>query len=84
MTMMLWRAGQTHTAIARLAGLFVAHAGGGFVHQEKLRVLRDQHANFQPLFLPVTQRAGLPSARSVKPTVLSTSPMRSRCAGVVR
>ena len=30
-----------------------SHPGGGFVDEEELRVLGEQHANFEPLFLAV-------------------------------
>ena len=45
--------------VPRAVRLFIRHAGRRFVHQEKLRVLREQHANFEPLLLSVGQRAGL-------------------------
>ena len=37
-------------------GLFVAHARGGLVEQQHLRLLHQQHADFQPLLLPVRQK----------------------------
>ena len=39
-------------------GLAVGHAGDRLVDQQELRVLRQQHADFQPLLLPVRQRSG--------------------------
>ena len=60
MTMMLWLARQAHQQFAGFVGLLVGHAGGGLVHQKQFGVLRDQHADFQPLLLAVAQRAGLP------------------------
>ena len=38
----------------KLGGLFAfgrGHAGGGFVDEQKLGVLGEEHADFQPLFL---------------------------------
>jgi hypothetical protein len=40
-----------------LLGLLVGHAGDGFVHQQQLRVLHEQHADLQPLLLAVAQQA---------------------------
>ena len=45
---------------ARLMCLHVGHARGGFVHEEQPGALREQHADLQPLLLPVGQRAGFP------------------------
>ena len=39
-------------------GLAVGHAGDRLVHQEELRVLRQQHADLEPLLLPMRQRSG--------------------------
>jgi hypothetical protein len=35
------------------------HPGCRFVDQQQLRILGQQHADFQPLLLPVRQLAGL-------------------------
>ena len=58
---------------AGFVGLLVGHAGGGFIHQEQFGVLREQHADFQPLFLAVAQRAGFVSALPSSATVSRTS-----------
>ncbi len=42
--------------------LGVGHAGDRLVDQQKLRLLRQQHADFEPLLLPMRQRAGKPVA----------------------
>ena len=42
----------------RLFGLGVGHAGDGFVDEEELRVLGEQHADFEPLLLAVAEVAG--------------------------
>lgn len=39
-------------------GFGVGHAGHGFVQQQELGLLRQQHADFQPLLLPVREQAG--------------------------
>ena len=52
--------GKAHEELAGLGGLLVGHAGGGFVHEEKLWVLREQHSDFEPLLLAVRQRPGFP------------------------
>lgn len=39
-------------------GLLIGHPSGGFIHEEKLRVLGEQHSDFKPLLLPVRQRSG--------------------------
>ena len=33
---------ETHEELARLVRLLVGHAGGGFIHEQQLRVLREQ------------------------------------------
>ena len=40
------------SSVQQLTGLvcfFVGHAGGGFIHEEHFRILRQQHADFEPL-----------------------------------
>ena len=41
-----------------LLGFGVGHAGHGFIDQEQTRVLGQQHADFEPLLLPVAQVPG--------------------------
>ncbi len=41
-----------------LHGLDVGHAGDRLVDQQQFRLLRQQHADLQPLLLPVRQAAG--------------------------
>ena len=41
-----------------LSRLFVGHAGGGLVDEEKLRVLCEEHSDLQPLPLAMAQAAG--------------------------
>ena len=54
---MLARHGQQEVASSlRFLG---RHAGDRLVDQEQLRVLGHEHAEFQPLFLPMGQDAGL-------------------------
>ena len=40
-------------------GLGVGHAGGGLVDEQQLRLLREQHADLQPLLLAVAEVGGL-------------------------
>jgi hypothetical protein len=77
-------AGEAEEEFAGAGGFLVGHAGGGFVDEEELRVLGEEHADLEPLLLAVGE--GRPSSRalSARPTVLSTSWMRSRCGGVMR
>src|ERR1022692_2366303 len=44
---------ETHQYFAGLVRFLVGHAGGGFVDEQQLRILREQHADFEPLLLPV-------------------------------
>ena len=46
-------AGEAHQQFTRLGRLFIGHAGGRFVDQQKLWILREQHADFEPLLLSV-------------------------------
>ena len=46
-----------------LMGLDVGHAGDGLVDQQQFRVLRQQHADLQPLLLAVRQASGQAVAR---------------------
>jgi len=41
-----------------LRGLDVGHAGDGLIDQQQLRLLRQQHADLEPLLLPMRERAG--------------------------
>ncbi|MNC84295.1 hypothetical protein D3C75_1387770 [compost metagenome] len=46
----------------QLGGVFgfgVGHASGGFIEQQQMRFLHQQHADFQKLLLPVGQQPGL-------------------------
>ena len=45
---------------AGLVRFLVGHAGGGFIHEEELGVLGEEHADLEPLLLAVGERAGLP------------------------
>src|SRR5690606_40077838 len=42
-------------------GLLTGHAGDRLVDQKQLRALHQQHADLEPLLLPVRQRAGRPA-----------------------
>ena len=50
-----------------LRGLGVGHAGGRLVDQQQLRVLRQQHADLQPLLLAVAEVGGQVVALVAKP-----------------
>ncbi len=41
-----------------VSGLVIGHARDGLVEQQELRVLDEQHADLEPLLLPVAERAG--------------------------
>ena len=49
-----------------LVGLDVGHAGDRLVDQQQFRVLRQQHADLEPLLLAVRQASGQPIARVVQ------------------
>ncbi len=51
---------------AGLVRFLVGHAGSGFVHEQQFRILREQHADLQPLFLAVAQCAGLPTGLAIQ------------------
>ena len=51
---------EAHEQFGSALGLVVGHAGDGFVQQQQLRVLHQQHADFQPLFLAVGEQPGGP------------------------
>ena len=50
---------QTEKKIPSLSRFLVGHAGCRLINQEKLSVLREQHADLEPLFLPVSEISGL-------------------------
>ena len=54
-------------------GLLVRHAGHGLVHQQHLRVLRQQHADLEPLLLAVRRAARLHAARSSRRPIVSSA-----------
>jgi hypothetical protein len=56
-------AGELHKQLACPLRLLVRHAGSRFIHQQQARILGEQHANLQPLLLPVGEGAGLDSAQ---------------------
>ena len=47
--------------------LGICHAGHGFVDQQQLRVLRQQHADLQPLLLSVREICGEIVALGLEP-----------------
>ena len=52
-------AGEAHEQLAGFASLLVGHAGGGFIDEQKLRVLREEHSDLEPLLLTVAEGTGL-------------------------
>ena len=62
MTTMVCLPARREQQFAGLVRLLVGHAGGGFVDEQQLGVLREQHADLQPLLLAVGERAGFPVA----------------------
>ena len=46
--------------LRRARRFFIRHAGNRLVEQQQLRVLHQQHADFEPLLLPVAQVPGQP------------------------
>ena len=62
MTTMLCFPGEAEQEFAGLVRFLVGHAGGGFIDEQELRVLREEHADFEPLLLAVRERAGFPIA----------------------
>ena len=53
--------------VGSLTCLCVGHAGDRLVHQQELWVLRQQHADLEPLLLAVRQAAGDPLAHGLQP-----------------
>ena len=58
----MWSRAIVLEQLRRLLGLGVGHAGDRLVDQQQLRVLRQQHADLQPLLLAVAR--GSPASRS--------------------
>jgi hypothetical protein len=54
-----------HFAHAR--GFVIGHAGGGFIEQQQVGVLHQEHSDFEPLLGAVRQRAGSTSRCSCRP-----------------
>src|SRR3569623_1367547 len=50
--------GEPDQQLRRALGLLMRHAGDGFVHQQRLGLLHEQHADLQPLLLAVRQFGG--------------------------
>ena len=46
--------------LASLRCFLIGHAGGRFVNEEELGILRKQHSNLKPLLLAMGKRASLP------------------------
>mmetsp|Transcript_27175 Transcript_27175/g.49591 ORF Transcript_27175/g.49591 Transcript_27175/m.49591 type:complete len:228 (+) Transcript_27175:313-996(+) len=63
--------GCLHQNIGCMFTLCRCHACGGLIHQQKPRLLGEQHPNLQPLFLPVAQLAGFAEKLILKPNFLS-------------
>ena len=59
--------GRLHQQFGGMFAFGRGHAGGGFVDEQKLRILRQQHADLEPLFLPVAQLARLSVQRRFQP-----------------
>ena len=78
-------AGERQQQLRGALGFLRRHAGHRLVDQQQLGLLHQQHADLEPLLLPVRQRAGerVRADRSARSTP-STSSMRSRSAGVRR
>ena len=57
-TTTVWSAVDLLEQLGGLLGLGVGHAGDRLVDQQQLRVLREQHADLEPLLLAVRQAAG--------------------------
>ena len=55
-------AGDAFQQDRRLFGFGVGHAGGGLIDQQQIRLLHQQHADLQPLFLAVAERSGVGEA----------------------
>ena len=64
-------------------GFGIGHAGDGFVDEEQFRLLRQKHADLQPLLLAVGEIGGqLIALRAVMRIVSRISSMRSRSSPV--
>ena len=51
-------AGEGEEQFPGAMSLVVCHAGGGFVNEKNLRVLGEEHADFEPLLLAMAEAAG--------------------------
>ena len=65
-------------------GLLRRHAGDRLVHEQQLRLLHQQHADLEPLFLAVRQRARHRRAAAARPIISSMSSIRSAAPRVRR
>ena len=50
-----------------ILGLRVRHPGGGFIQQQQMRILDQQHTDLEELFLPVRQKPGAAVAFTGQP-----------------
>ena len=62
MTTMVCLPARLSSRLAGAGGFLVGHARGGLIDQQQLGILREQHADLQPLLLAVGERAGFPIA----------------------
>ena len=59
-------AGEGEEQFSGAMSFVVGHSGGWFVDQENLRILGEEHADFEPLFFSVGELAGEPVAFGVE------------------
>ncbi len=55
-TTTVWSPARLFKKLGRLFGLFVGHARDRLVHEQHTRLLRQQHADLEPLLLAVGQQ----------------------------
>jgi hypothetical protein len=58
---------QTQEQLTCFVRFLVGHASRRFVHEQELWVLGQQHSDFKPLLLAVTEGAGLPPRPALEP-----------------
>src|SRR5690606_13302696 len=59
-------AGEGEEELAGAVSLLVGHAGGGFIDEEDLGVLREEHADLEPLLFAVGEEPGFPTTLRVE------------------
>ncbi|MNN94226.1 hypothetical protein D3C81_2128140 [compost metagenome] len=54
--------GKRAKQLCRIFGFCIRHPGGRLIEQQQMRLLHQQHADFQKLLLPVRKHPGAPVA----------------------